>query len=142
MNRLTQGRLRQIIKEEVNFALREVEDEDPPLGDLVIKRADLNVEYNDAETSSQEANIEVNFTWMDSPGEAVVLITSFTVNSRYVVERIAEEINYSINYMEDTENKDFVSAQDVKMAMGRKLAQLMNEIEQLQEEYEQQARYL
>lgn len=140
--KISHKRLQQIIKEEVNFVLREAEDEAPPPSDLVIKYVDLDVEYNDAETGSQQANIEVKFTWMDSPGDASVSITSFTERSSYIVDRIADEINYAINLMSDTEDQNFVKNLQVKMAMGKKLAQLMNEMEQLQEEYEQQARYL
>jgi len=144
---ISRQRIRQIIKEELSRAIREGnpdddEDESPSSGDLVIKRADLEVEYNDAETGSQQANIEVKFTWMDSPGDASVLITSFTERSSYIVDRIADEINYAINLMSDTEDQNFVNNLQVKMAMGKKLAQLINEMEQLQEEYDQQARYL
>jgi len=124
---------------------QEGEEEDEPLSavKLIIKDLDLDVVYNDAETGSQQADIKVNFTWDDSPESALFTIVYFSETRTDIVERIAEEINFAINLSQETDNENYVNDRQVRRALGKNLAFLMNQMEELQEEYDdQQARYL
>lgn len=135
--KISQARLQQIIKKEVIIALKESK------GSLSINDINWEVEYNDPEMGSQQGNINVGFSWMGEPGEVVVSIVSFTETAKYIVERITEEINYSINLMKNTENSEqFVAESQVKHEMGEGLDQLMQQLAEEEDLYNKQASYL
>lgn len=135
--KISQARLQKIIKKEVIIALKESK------GSLSINDINWEVEYNDPEMGSQQGNINVGFSWMGEPGEAVVSIVSFTESAKYIVERITEEINYSINLMKNTETSEqFVTERQVEHEMGEGLDQLMQQLAEEEDLYNRQASYL
>ena len=155
--KLTESKLRQIIREELNEMIggpggkyerpvrgrynpyddseEEVPDQDPPgPGDLKILGYEWIEEYNDPEMGSQQGDLVIDFSIDDDKIKAKYTLTSFILSK----ESVVEDITYAIN--EELGESEQVDEAAVAEALGpNMLNDIMAELAESQRAYQAQA---
>ena len=147
--RINESKIRQIIREEARRVLREGGDDEQKHKDriasfetgyefghddaeeelsggaLEISRAEWFDLYNDASSSSQGGEIEIDYSKGDGTRSATITVSSYTESESYIVERISDELS--------------VSEDEARAALGSKLNDIMRELENSDRIYQQDA---
>ena len=128
---ISEGRIRQILKEEARRFLREnvddeeEEEEEEAGGPLEINRAEWFDLYNDAGAGTQGGEIEIDYSKGGDVKSATVTINSYLESERHIIDRISDELG--------------ASSEEVREALGSKLHEIMQELENSERIYQQDA---
>jgi hypothetical protein len=149
--RISESRIRQIIRQEARRALREGTSTD---GALEISNVAWDVVYNDPEMGSQQGNVVFNFKFgKGADGAPIVEVENFEVSVvsfmtrekdllESITERIVEKIQDNLidDEREDIELPAGIEAEEwVRAALGPDLKKIMDSLEESERQYQQLA---
>lgn len=130
--RITEGRIRQIIREEARRALRESDSG----VDFKIQEFEWDDLHNDGGARTQGGELTVMFSAGDMTDmKATKYITSYVMSEKSLLEDLTYEINSTLEQNE----LESVDEETVKAALGDKLNQIMSELERSEKIYQDDA---